>query len=57
MAGNRRIIVGNITQGNLKGKALGDALYRDLCNEATEDGSTMGKTINISKNKSYGKKK
>ena len=38
MAGNRRIVVGDIAQGNLRGKALGDALYRDLNKLPAEDG-------------------
>lgn len=54
MAGNRRIVVGNITQGNLRGKALGDALYRGLCNEEKEDGRSVKKTISNPNNKSYG---
>lgn len=30
MSGRARIIVGKITEGNLKGKALADALAREL---------------------------
>lgn len=57
MAGNKRIIVGSITQGNLRGKALGDALYNDMCNEHQIDDSAVRKTLSGVKKKAYGKKK
>lgn len=38
MAGNRRITVGKITTGKLRGKAMSDALYEALCSNADEDG-------------------
>lgn len=55
MAGNRRIVVGNIAQGNLRGKALSDALARELNNEEKEDGAIKRKIMGTKK-KAYGKK-
>lgn len=53
MAGNRRIVVGNIAQSKVRGKALGDALYNQLNHEEKVDGSMKKKVMK----KPYGKKK
>ncbi len=38
MSGRRRIIIGGIAQGGARGKALGDALFKEL--NQSEKGST-----------------
>ncbi len=37
MSGARRLVVGKITEGNLKGKALEDALARELNSDKMKD--------------------
>lgn len=51
MSGNRRIIVGEITQGKLRGADLKDALGRELTNEQKEDGIIKRKNNGKSKKK------
>lgn len=44
MSGNRRIVVGRVSQNTkIRGKALADALGRELVNEMDEGSSTKKK--------------
>lgn len=56
MSGVRRLVIGDITQGKLRGKALGDALAKDLNSEECAT-SAMKKKIDSPNSKTYGKKK
>lgn len=53
MSGRKRIIVGEITQGDVKGKALGDALFKEM--NQSEKGSSYEKT-DVAKHDSKNKK-
>lgn len=56
MSGVRRLVVGEISQGKTRGKALGDALARELNGEQKSVDRLKSKVDKPMK-KSYGKKK
>lgn len=56
MSGVRRLIVGDITHSKLRGKALSDALARDLNSQERAVGNLKQKIDNPTK-KTYGTKK
>lgn len=57
MSGVRRLIVADITVGNLRGKALSDALAKGLTEDQRSVSDLKKKIDNTPKKSTYGKKK